>query len=196
MHVILIYWLDTPSKSAFDLITSSPSKKASIIAVMTATCVASNYALLGFTNVKIMDFIIFVSGFVFGPFTGALIGVMTWMVYGTLNPYGFSLPILVATASSEALYGVLGGILGDRTIHFEGRPLLTNLKFAIVGFLLTFLYDLITNVASALTVGIPIEVALISGIPFSIAHELSNAAFFFVGAAPVIKAIRQVYMEV
>jgi hypothetical protein len=167
----------------------SNAQKASIIAVMTAACIASNYLLIGVVNVKFMDLIVFVSGFAFGPTVGASVGVMTWLVYGTLNPYGFSLPVLVATSLGESLYGIAGGLMSSRAAEDVGGGMTASLKFAITGFLLTFVYDLITNIVSGLSAGIPLNLALITGIPFAIAHEFSNAAFFFLGALPLITAI-------
>ena len=167
----------------------SQALKVSLIAVLTAACIASNYLLIGVVNVKFMDLIVFVSGFVFGPAVGASVGIMTWLVYGTLNPYGFLLPIFIATSIGESLYGIIGGLLGLRGIEYLGAKLTVSIKFAIVGFLLTFIYDLATNIVSGLSVGIPLPIALVSGIPFALAHEASNAAFFFVGALPLISAI-------
>jgi len=172
----------------------NPSQRAGVIAVMTAACVSTNYLLVGVVNVKLMDLIVFVSGFIFGPSVGASVGILTWLVYGTLNPYGFSLPILAATCVGESLYGVVGGLLERRTdgnsYAADGGSLwFVNARFAIIGFLLTFVYDLYTNIVSGIVAGIPIVVALISGIPFAIAHELSNAVFFFVGASLLVKAI-------
>jgi hypothetical protein len=161
--------------------------RASVIAVMTAACIVSNYLLIGIFNVKLMDLIVFSSGFLFGPSVGASVGILTWLVYGTLNPYGFSLPVLVATSLMESVYGIVGGILGKR--GNMGVGLTGNLKYGIIGFLLTFLYDLVTNIVSGLSAGIPLGVALITGIPFAIAHQGSNAAFFFLGASPLISAV-------
>jgi uncharacterized membrane protein len=161
--------------------------RASIIAVMTAACIVSNYLLIGVFNVKLMDLIVFSSGFLFGPTVGASVGILTWLVYGTLNPYGFSLPVLISTSFMESLYGIVGGFLGTRANM--GIGLTSNLKYGIVGFLLTFVYDLVTNIVSGLSAGIPLSVALITGIPFAIAHEGSNAVFFFLGAPPLISAV-------
>lgn len=187
-------------KVALIMKLQNSSKRASVIAVMTAACVSTNYLLIGITNVKLMDLIVFSSGFIFGTFVGASVGLLTWLVYGTLNPYGFSLPILAATCSGESLYGVAGGLLGSRTVQgSHGKNissiLFINARFAIIGFLLTFIYDLFTNIVSGFVAGIPITVALISGIPFAIAHEFSNTAFFFIGASPLIRAMGRLYSE-
>jgi len=167
---------------------------------MTAACVSTNYLLIGITNIKLMDLIVFASGFIFGTYVGASVGLLTWLVYGTLNPYGFSLPILAATCAGESLYGVAGGLLGSRTVQgSHGKDissiLFINARFAILGFLLTFLYDFFTNIVSGFVAGIPITVALLSGIPFAIAHEFSNTAFFFIGASPLIRAMGRFYSE-
>ena len=172
----------------------SSSQRVSWIAVMTALCVSTNYMLVGVVNVKFMDLIVFVSGLMFGAAIGGSVGVLTWLVYGTINPYGFSLPILVATSLGESLYGIVGGILRDSgsrsSFQGSGVPGFISLRFAVVGFLLTFVYDLFTNIVSGVTAGIPIATALLVGIPFALIHEISNAALFFVGVVPLMGAIR------
>lgn len=171
----------------------SQATRASIIAVMTAACIISNYLLIGVFNVKLMDLIVFSSGFLFGPTVGASIGILSWLVYGTINPYGFSLPILVSTSLMESLYGVVGGFLGTK--DRIGRGLMSNLKFGIIGFLLTFIYDLVTNIVTGISTGIPVAVTIITGIPFAILHESSNAAFFFFGVQPLVSAVGRLIPE-
>jgi len=171
------------------------TRQMTVITVMTAACVSTNYLLVGVVNVKLMDLLVFVSGFAFGPVVGGTVGILTWLVYGTLNPYGFSLPILAATCLGESVYGAVGGFLGGMETYrvdgaTGGRFRFLNVKFAIIGFLLTFVYDLFTNIVSGLVVGMPVTLALVAGIPFALVHELSNLAFFFVGVSPLIDAIR------
>jgi len=170
---------------------------------MTALCVTSNYAMIGIPNVKFMDLFVFVSGYSLGSLAGILVGCFTWFVYGTLNPYGFSLPILMATSLGEAVYGLAGGLsnrfgirVPDLSSVGEGKYWICNIKIALLGFLLTFFYDLFTNIVSAITVGLPIPVALINGIPFAVLHEGSNVAFFFFGGAVMINAIRRIPMKI
>jgi len=64
----------------------------------------------------------------------------------------------------ETLYGLAGGL-------YKGSPsTIRGFSFGLgaVGFLLTFLYDLSTNVVSGLTAGIPVVVALATGAPFTL----------------------------
>jgi len=178
---------------------SLSTQKLGFIAVMTALCVTSNYAMIGLPNIKFMDLFVFVSGYCFGTLPGILVGVLTWLVYGTLNPLGFSLPILAATSMGEAFYGLVGGLSRDMGLRVPGFSMMgkkehwiSNFKIALVGFILTFLYDLFTNIVSGITVGLSIPVALINGIPFAILHEGSNLAFFFWGGAPLIMAVQRI----
>lgn len=165
------------------------TRRIGVIAIMTAASLSTNYLLIGIANVKLMDLIVFTTGYVYGPFVGAIVGALTWLVYGTLNPYGFSLPILAATMLGETLYGLAGGLMGRGGL---GKDSLTYdvVRFGVIGFLLTFFYDLFTNVISGLVVGIPIPAALVAGIPFALIHELSNAFLFSLGVIPLLKTLR------
>ena len=179
-----------------DLTKLTPTKRASIIAILTAACVASNYALVGVLNVNIMDVIVFITGLVFGPIMGMTVGFLSWIIYGIINPYGFSLPILLATAGMETLYGLVGGYMGKNNGAInEESSIISGLKFAFLGFILTFAYDLVTNLVMAATFGIDYSVALVSGIPWAITHELSNAVLFFIGVIPSVKGIHRVIPE-
>lgn len=167
--------------------------RVSIIVTLVAFCAATNYALVGVPNVKVMDFIVFIGGFCFGPFTGALIGVLSWVVYGAINPYGFVLQVWLATMFSESIYGLLGGILGKNlaSTNFNGERLKLSIFFGTMGFILTLIYDLVTNVVYASAFDIPIIVAIVFGTPFTILHEVSNAAIFSVSSIPVIAVLEK-----
>ena len=178
-----------------DLIELTPTKRASIIAILTAACVASNYALVGVLNVKIMDVIVFITGLVFGSISGMTVGFLSWIIYGIVNPYGFSLPILFSTAGMEAVYGFAGGLVGRNEGKLLEGGVFTGIKYAIIGFILTFMYDVVTNIVMAATFGIDWSVALIGGIPFALAHEISNAVIFFIGVIPAVNGIHRVIPE-
>ncbi len=163
-----------------------------MVALLSAAAIASNYLLIGVANVKFMDLIVFTAGFIMGPTMGAATGAMIWLVYGTINPYGFSLPILGATMLWEAVYVVAGGIYGkvSKSSGYGIDP-----WAAVMGFTLTFVYDLFTNVVSAYTAGIPVSVGLMTGIPFMLAHVLSNTMFFGFGFKPLSSSIKKVLGE-
>ncbi len=80
--------------------------------MLTAVCVGSNYAFMSLPNINIMDLVVFVTGFVFGPFIGGITGILAWAVYGVLNPLGFSVPIWISSMIGEAIFGIVGGVIG------------------------------------------------------------------------------------
>jgi hypothetical protein len=168
------------------------TRKIALLSILSAAAIASNYLLIGVTNVKFMDLIVFTSGFIMGPMMGALTGVMVWLVYGTINPFGFSLPILLATMTGEAMFGIAGGYYTKNKQASGGG---VNLWAAFIGFIVTFVYDVFTNIISAYSVGIPISIGLVTGIPFMLAHVLSNTVFFGVGFGPLSSSISKVLSE-
>ncbi len=168
--------------------------RISLIAMLVSLSVATNYALIGVPNVKMMDFIVFIGGFCLGPLAGALIGIFTWAVYGTLNPFGFIPQIWLATMFSEAIYGFIGGLLGKNRVsnNFDNQRFRLSIFLGVTGFILTLFYDLITNVVYASTFSLPIIVTVALGAPFTILHELSNATIFAIGSFPIIKAVGKI----
>jgi uncharacterized membrane protein len=167
--------------------------KVSIIAILVAICVATNYALVGVPNVKVMDFLVFITGFCFGPVIGILTGILGWAVYGAMNPYGFILQVWLATMFSESIYGLLGGLVGKTLAltNFSDERIKLSIFFGSMGLISTFIYDIITNVVYASAFGIPFIVAFVIGAPLTILHEVGNAAIFGVISIPVIVAFEQ-----
>lgn len=167
--------------------------KIAVIICLVALCTATNYALIGLANVKVMDIIVFITGFCFGPLSGALTGILSWTVYGVINPYGFVPQIWLATMFSESIYGIVGGFLGKNlgSIDLNYKNFSLNILLGAFGFILTLIYDLITNLVYASTFDVPIFISIILLIPFSALHELSNALLFGVASVPLIRAIKK-----
>jgi lysylphosphatidylglycerol synthetase-like protein (DUF2156 family) len=167
--------------------------KVAIIAVFCAVSIGTDYALFSLWNIKLMDFIVFIGGFCFGPVVGVSIGVISWTVYGTLNPQGFVLPVLLATMFSETIYGIAGGLIRKGLTGMKDEAWRASVFFASVGVLLTLIYDVITNVVFGLTAGWNVIFAVVVGfIPFGLVHEISNMVFFGIGSVPLISAINKV----
>lgn len=174
------------------------SMKLALIAVLAALSIGTNYAMISFYNVKFMDFIVFVAGFCFGPVVGALIGITSWTVYGVLNPLGFSLHIWLATMFSEPIYGVAGAFL-RKSLDINELNLMKKerVNFCIflgtLGMLLTFVYDIVTNIVWGYVYNLNIFLAVIMGFfPFGLVHMVSNAFFFGIGGIPAINAVLSV----
>ncbi len=140
-----------------------------------------------------MDFIVFVGGFCLGPLSGVSIGFLSWLVYGAINPYGFVPQVWLATMFSEAIYGLLGGLLGKKIAltDLNGVRLRLSIFFGTVGFISTLFYDLFTNVVFASVFEFSIIVAIFFGLPFAVLHQVSNAAIFGVGAVPAITVLEK-----
>lgn len=165
--------------------------KIAIIAALVALAIATNYALIGVSNIKLMDFIVFVGGFCFGSVIGASIGMLSWLIYGAINPYGFVPQVWLATILAESIYGVVGGFLGKSlsSTDFHGQSLKLVIFFATMGFLPTVAYDLITNVVYAYAFNVPVVIAIFVGAPFTVSHEVANAAIFGICSVPMITAL-------
>ncbi|MEM4981796.1 MAG: hypothetical protein QXI48_07220 [Candidatus Bathyarchaeia archaeon] len=190
--------MDNPSK--YMVIIRPPlTKILSLVTLMVAMNLASNYVMIGIPNIKIMDLLVFISGYLMGALPGIMVGVLTWVVYGTINPYGFHPVIFVATCLGEGFYGFIGWFsrrVGSGSDIFlasiSKRQLLwLNFKFGVIGFLATFVYDLFTNIVSAVIFGLPPIMGVITGAYFSIVHEVSNFFFFFFGCSIIVKVIKK-----
>lgn len=185
-----IIWMDNPTNYRAPMQTF----KVALIASLVGLSIGTNYLLIGLWNVKLMDFIVFIGGFCFGPVVGISIGVISWGVYGSMNPQGFMLPVWLATMFSEPIYGVVGALLrmalGDNVKTEWWRA---SVLFALTGALLTVTYDVVTNAVFGLSMGWSALFAIIVGfIPFGLLHVVSNLLFFFFGSVPVISAINNI----
>jgi len=163
-----------------------------IVAVFTALSLATNYALIGFQNVKLMDTLVFIVAFLFGIRLGIGVAVSTWLVYGLVNPNGIDGPIILSfLILGECFYALSGAILSRTSVGQElsrmkptddssritgrtgvfrkfGRRIrklnpTRSLVFALVGLQATFGYDLLTNFASWLFLTTSLYQAFIIG---------------------------------
>jgi len=163
-----------------------------IVAVFTALSLATNYALIGFQNVKLMDTLVFIVAFLFGVRLGIGVAVSTWLVYGLVNPNGVDGPIILSfLILGECFYALSGAILSRTSVGQElsrvkptddnsritgrtgvfrklGRRIsrlnpTRSLVFALVGLQATFGYDLLTNFASWLFLTTSLYQAFIIG---------------------------------
>ena len=164
------------------------STKIMITAVFTALALATNYALIGIPNVKIMDTLVFIAAYFFGLRLGIGVAVSIWPVYGFVNPYGVdSFLMLAFLMIGECFYALAG--YGLRTRFVSRQPIRgTNeyqqlvIAFGLAGLLATFSYDALTNFGSWIfrtgSLYRDFIVGNIVGAPFSLAHEASNVIFF------------------
>lgn len=176
----------------------SPIIKIAIVAVFAALALATNYALIGIPNVKVMDALVFLAAFLFGLKVGAAVGASTWVVYGFINPQGSADLILLSfLITGECIYALAGAGLRKTTITQDllDFPKRLSLVFGTVGLLATLAYDILTNFASWLFLTTSpydaLVIGLITGAPFAIVHEISNLVLFSTAAPAAIIAAKR-----
>ncbi len=164
------------------------ARSIALLSVLSALTISSNYILVGVPNVKLMDAIVFSSSLAMGARFGVILTVIIWTVYGTLNPWGFSLPTLIVCILSEMVYILFSKIALSFKNEWSRINFYESLFLAALGFFSTFVYDIITNgfvgylfygsvIMGLITMNFPL--------PMGLMHEISNA-FFFPLATPLI----------
>ena len=177
--------LRTNTSGRSDHVQTSAVRRTALIACLAALCIGTNYALLPLPNVKLMDAVVFTTGLFFGVAQGTGVAAIAWLVYGTLNPLGISVPVLLTVVTSEAIYALTGGLL--RRTATGGPTGKTSVERSIVfgaaGLFSTLAYDLITNAVSGLLSYNSVWMGLLTmnfPIPLGIMHEASNLVLFAV----------------
>jgi hypothetical protein len=181
----------TPATKKILAPQSHTTRRIALIVMLSALCIGTNYALLPLPNVNVMDAIVFTTSLFFGVVPGTAVATISWLVYGTLNPLGLSLPILLIVIIGESIY-VLAGQLVRRTA--SGNPKSTdkglerNIVYGTAGLFSTLIYDLITNAIAGLVAYNSVWIGLLTmnvPIPLGIIHEASNF-FFFASVVPIL----------
>lgn len=167
---------------------SFSSSKIAKMGIFVALAIALNLALLGVPNVELILFVVFSSGCLLGVTEGGVVGSLAMFIYSVFNPYGMSPPpILVAQVISTGLIGISGGIVA-RLGWLSQAKIVNFLMIGVVGLILTFVYDLLTNLAVAYMAGQLLPV-LIAGVFLSLVHIISNTIIFTV-LSPVIYKVK------
>ncbi len=166
-----------------------------ITAVFIALVVTLGYAFIFIPNVEAVTATIFISGFLLGKKRGAIVGLLGEFIYASINPYGVSMPpLLAAQLGSMGLIGFLGGVAGNR---FKGKitfKTLLILRFALWGILSTLIFDVATCIGFFAVAGFSPRQMLANlalGLPFYAVHLISNAAIF----ASVVPVLLRVASE-
>ena len=178
-----------------------------LIAVFTAESLATNYAMIGVQNVKLMDAFVFLGAFLFGLTVGVGIAISTWAIYGFVNPNGQAgFPLIFFLMAGECFYAIGGAVLSRSSV---AKQLLADKRlssdfeiafiFGVAGLGLTFAYDLLTNFATYMFVASSFYQALvigvISGALFALIHEVSNLVIFALVSPAGIVAARRLILS-
>jgi hypothetical protein len=175
---------------------SFSARKLALMGVLIALAIALKLPILSVPNVEFFTFIVFSSGYLLGMIGGAAVGIISMSIYTSfVTPYGLPpLPIAFAQVFSMALIGFAGG-LAFRLCRSALRPdfylgtVAVILTMGMAGLVLTIIYDLFTNLATALVVG-QFWPVMIAALPFALLHILSNVVIFVVLSPLLLKMAR------
>lgn len=166
-----------------------------LFAVLSALCIgiqlAPRFPSIGFTPL-----LVFLAGAIFGRLKGAIFGASVMFINGFLSPWGFAGMILPFQMAGMTIVGAAGGIYGQTRKDIYTRE--TSLETAVLGAILTIIYDLITNFGYAILYlypSLPLLPAVITaigfGAPFTLVAVISNCVIFSIVFFPMVKTIQQ-----
>ncbi len=149
------------------------TKEIAVIATLSAFTALSRIAFAPIPNVKPVTFLVALSGFVFGPYEGFLIGSTSAFLSNIFFGQG---PWTPWQMFSWGLVGIISGIWGRK-----GKRV-SALKFSIICFIYGFMFDWIMNFWYVLGFVKPITIqsvimAYLSGLTFDILH--GGGSFIF-----------------
>jgi uncharacterized membrane protein len=163
-----------------------------LISTFAALVVVMGYMLAFLPNVELFTLMIFLSGFVLGKRDGAIVGLMSSFIFVSFNPYGLSpLPLFAYQLAHYSLVGIIGGITGKylgKKEYFKPNEDLyvfrVVLLFAIVGAVITFVYDILSTLIGAMSIFGTLDTfwaIYLFGLPFTTVHLIGNTlGFIFV----------------
>lgn len=163
------------------------------VGIFSALAFTGGYLFIAVPNVEIFTAIIFLSGLLLGAKNGLLVGLIAQSLYSTLNPYGISPPPLFV---AQILIQMLVGFVGGKFQTFTGPDRsfrVTAFAFAVTGLLLTWLYDLSTDLSFFFISGFSFEqmkVTFTLGLPWYLIHGIGNTLIFGLALPSVLRGVR------
>jgi len=171
------------------------TSKLALLSVLTALCLGIQLTARPM-NLEFTSVIVFIIGMVFGSIAGGSLGALVMFVNGFLSPYGFAGVVMPFQIAGIGLIGVVGGLygkVGNGRLSAEGFA-----EAAVLGAFLTFVYDVVTNVGTAVFLMLSglsfphaLAAALVSGAVPSIIHVVWNTALFGFFTVPLVNAMHK-----
>jgi hypothetical protein len=150
--------------------------------------------MLPLLNIKLMDTFVFVAGFSLGIVPGIIVANLTWLIYGTLNPLGFSLPTLLSVMIGESCYAVVGWMVSRYMFRKKNLfSIESSIIFGLAGLLATLAYDVFTNAVTGWLFYNSIVIGLLTmnfPLPMGLLHEISNLILFAVVSPLLLRAFK------
>jgi hypothetical protein len=165
-------------------------RKVAAAGLLSALAIALNFPLLGFPNIEVFSLCMFIAGVFLGLWGGLVVPLIAGSIFVTFNPNGPPSLILVAIAQliGFMLFGIVGALFGKSILKNKNR--LVGMTFcAAIGVVFTFLYDILTNMAFALSTG-PFWPTFVGGNILSLVHIVSNGILFGLSEPLMVKLWR------
>lgn len=165
--------------------------------LLTALIYAAGVALAGIPNVEAVTLLVFLSGYLLGPWWGAVVGGVGMGAHSLFNVMGAAPPpVWIAQVVCYALIGLCGAWLGPRIARIEARTA-QSIMAAITGVVVTFVYQLVVNVVSflAFAASVSLWTYVWGGVVFAAVQLAWNAALFFVAAPPALRVLGRARRE-
>jgi uncharacterized membrane protein len=145
------------------------------------------YAFVYIPNFELVSPTVFLAGVLFGIRTGTLVGILTYFIFGILNPLGMSpLPLLLTQILVGSLIGLSGGFCHKK--RWNKAHIILPL-----GILITLLSDILTT--SAGFVFFPSRKSFLAyfifGLPFVIWHVFTQSIIYGFVLPPTIQKIKK-----
>lgn len=147
------------------------------IALLAALCYVTSLATFVLPNVKLLFFLIFSSGFLWGAGAGVLVGIIGLGLWTSLNPFG---PVMLPIALAQVAGGVLCGLVGAFFSHVPWRSLskwVLALLLIGVSIVVTLAFYLPVNIVDAWFMQ-PFWPRLWLGMTWTLPAFIANALIF------------------
>ena len=163
--------------------------RASIFA---ALAIGAGFSLLMIPNIELITVIIFTAGLYLGPAWGLIVGGTAEMIFSGMNPMGSGLsfpPLFISQIIGMAGVGFVGGVL-QGVFMIREYSLHKVITVGIAGFILTFIFDSLTTLSYPVSAGFDFSRTMgfyISGLGFTLLHQIANSFIFAIGVPRITK---------
>ena len=163
------------------------TKEIALIATLSTFAAVSRAAFAALPNIKPTTFIVAISGYVFGPYEGFLIGSTAGFISNIFLGQG---PWTPWQMFSWGLIGAISGVIGKRNKRISSET------FSVICFIYGLLFNWIMNLWHVLGFIKPISLktitlAYLSGLTFDIMHAASSFIFCIIFYESFLKVLKR-----
>lgn len=162
-------------------------RRVAAAGLFAALALALNFPLLGIPNIEIISLILFIAGLFLGYYGSLISSLAAGLIFVFFNPNGPPSMVLlvIAQITGFVLFGLAGALFGKSILKNKNR--VVGMTFcAAIGIVFTFIYDLLTNMAIAVSFD-AFWPTIIGGISFALWHFVSNGIIFGFAEPLIVK---------